>query len=379
VLGRDVAGPDQPRLNALRASGSEVSSNPGHGWGAALARPQSSSPAALFETVSSWLAERARPGDLLNAAASEAAKLDGAVRERAVLFEGAGQQLYAVITEPVDAPTAGGTVVLFNAGAIRRIGPNRMWTEAARHWAAAGVAVIRLDVEGIGDAGGENSAYIAGDESFYVPSLTSQARAVLDLAVAQGLPERFLLAGLCSGAFWAFETAVADPRVAAIVMLNPRLLKFDMDSEGNRELRKLGRLFTRKGFGNLLREKRKLRRLSRFAAYLLKSPLRFLRPPEGDADDSVSNAFRTMHARGQRIVIAFSGDEPLHDELRPQGRIAELEAIGVTFHTLPYTSHTLKPLKAQQAANAILDQVVAQVFPPVGVTASPRLKRAASR
>lgn len=380
VLGRDGTGPDQPLLDAFREAGCDARSDPGHGWGAALARPQSTSPAALFDMVNAWLAERAEPGTPLSPTASESAELetgDATVRERGVVFQSAGQQLYAVISEPVDAPAIG-TVVLFNAGAIRRIGPNRMWTEAARRWAAAGVAVIRLDVEGIGDAGGENSAYIAGDESFYVPSLTAQARAALDLAIELGLPDRFLLAGLCSGAFWAFEAATADPRVEAIVMLNPRLLKFDPDSEGDRELRKLGRLFTRKGLGNLLREKRKLRRISRFALHILRSPLRFLRGPKHDVSDSVSEAFQTMHVRGQRIHIAFSGDEPLHDEMRQQGKIAVLEPTGVSFHTLPYTSHTLKPVKAQEAANAILDEVVEQVFPSATVAASPRLKRAAS-
>lgn len=360
ILGRDGTGPDQNLLNALRNAGTEARGDPGHGWGAAVARPQSASPWPIFATVSDWLTEHAGPGEPLIAIHSGFAKL-GAVRERAITFDGAGQQLYAIISEPVDA-IASGTVVLFNAGAIRRIGPSRMWTEAARRWAAAGVAVIRLDVEGIGDAGGKNADYIAGDESFYVPSLTAQARSALDLAVEQGLPDRFLLAGLCSGAFWAFETAVADPRVQSIVMLNPRLLAFDPNSEGSREVRKLGRLFTRKGLRNLLREKRKLRRLLRFGAYLLNSPLRILRSPKQDLSDSVSRAFRTMHARGQRIDIAFCGDEPLHDELRQQGKILELESIGVRFHSLPYTSHTLKPVKAQEAVNEILDAAVGSAF-----------------
>ena len=238
VLGRDGTGLDQTVLDALRASGTDARSDPGHGWGAAVARPQSTSPWTIFATVNEWLAERAEPGEPLIEPSSGVAKL-GTVRERAIVFDGAGQQLYGVISEPMDG-IATGTVVLFNAGAIRRIGPSRMWTEAARRWAAAGVAVIRLDVEGIGDAGGKNTNYIAGDESFYVPSLTAQAQAALDLAVEQGLPDRFLLAGLCSGAFWAFETAVVDQRVQSIVMLNPRLLAFDANSEGSRELRSSG-------------------------------------------------------------------------------------------------------------------------------------------
>jgi dienelactone hydrolase len=376
LLGRDGSGPDQPLLEKVRDVGSEVRRDPGHGWGAALARPQSASPRTVFTTVNAWLAEGAGPGNPLIETASDFADL-GAFREHAVAFEGGGQQLYAVITEPVDGP-ASGTVVLFNAGAIRRIGPNRMWTEAARRWAANGVAVIRLDVEGIGDAAGENSAYIAGDESFYVPALTAQARSALDLAAEQGLPDRFMLAGLCSGAFWSFEIAADDPRVQAIAMLNPRLLAFDPDAEGNRELRKLGRIFTRKGFGNLVREKRKLRRIGRFAAHLLKAPARMLRRGEQGRGERVRNAFVAMHARGQRVDIAFSGDEPLHDELRAQGKVAQLEALGVRFHALPYPSHTLKPAEAQAAANAILDEAVAQVFPPVPAEVGLRPRRVAA-
>jgi hypothetical protein len=85
-----------------------------------------------------------------------------------------------------------------------------------------------------------------------------------------------------------------------------------------------------------------------------------------------------MHARGQRVDIAFSGDEPLHDELRAQGKVAQLEALGVRFHALPYPSHTLKPAEAQAAANAILDEAVAQVFPPVPAEVGLRPRRVAA-
>ena len=246
VLGRDGTRPDRSLVESLRAAGADVRSDPGNGWGAAIDRPQSTSPKAAFAIVNAWLAEVAKegppPSEPEDDSFFELGNRGARIRETPIVSKGAGQQIYAVVAEPLDAPVAAGTVILFNAGAIRRIGPNRMWTEAARRWAANGVPVIRLDVEGIGDAGGNNSAYQQGDESFYISRLTEQARAALDLAVERGLPDRFLLAGLCSGAYWAFETAVADPRVQCIVMLNPRLLIFDANAEGSRELRKLGRL-----------------------------------------------------------------------------------------------------------------------------------------
>ena len=89
------------------------------------------------------------------------------------------------------------------------------------------VPVIRVDVEGIGDAGGDGSAYRESDDPFYAEKLIQQARSVLDLAVERGLPDRFALGGLCSGGFWAFQAALSDVRVQSVIMLNPRLLFFD--------------------------------------------------------------------------------------------------------------------------------------------------------
>ncbi len=273
-----------------------------------------------------------------------------------ILFDGGGQQLYAVLAEPVDAPLAGRTMILFNAGAIRRIGPNRMWTEAARRWAAAGVPVLRVDVEGIGDASGDSGQYLDTDDTFYTEALVSQSRAALDLAVERGMPDRFLLGGLCSGAFWAFQLAVADPRVSDVIALNPRMLMFERNVEGGRDLRKLRRMVTPRGVRNLLLEKQKVKRLSRLAAFVVQMPLH--RGSSRTAKDELDQALRTMRARGQRLHMAFSGDEPLSRELCQLADQSKVADIGIEFHDLPYTSHTLKPLSAQVAAHAVIDEVV---------------------
>jgi hypothetical protein len=372
VLGRDGMGPDGALLEALRSAGAEVCVDPGHGWGAALARPQSISPRAIFETVNLWLVESAPAAPRLHQSNTKAFVEFGSpgerIRETPIVFERAGQQLYAIVSQPLDAPTAAGTIVMFNAGAMRRIGPNRMWTEAARRWAAAGIPVIRVDIEGIGDAGGEGGKYAEGDEAFYTPDLVEQARGALALAREMGLPDRFLLGGLCSGAYWSFELALSDPRVSGVMMLNPRLLVFDASAEGSRELRKLNRMLTRSGLRNMLLEKRKLRRAGRFASYLAKTPQRIMRRPARTARERLSDALRTLHTRGQRIDIAFSGDEPLRRELLDPRSVGQLQAIGVEVHDLPYKSHTLKPVKAQTAAHALLDAIVQRSFPEQQLT-----------
>jgi alpha-beta hydrolase superfamily lysophospholipase len=372
VLGRDGMGPDGALLEALRSAGADVSVDPGYGWGEALARPQSTSPTALFEVVNLWLAARAPARPRLRSRRSKGfldlGSSGARLRETPIVFERAGQQLYAILSKPLDVPVADGTVIMFNAGAIRRIGPSRIWTEAARRWAAAGIPVIRIDIEGIGDAGGEGGKYADGDEAFYTPNLVEQAKGALELAKEMGLPDRFVLGGLCSGAYWSFEIAVSDPRVSGVMMLNPRLLVFDEGAEGNRELRKLGRVLTRSGFRNMLLEKQKLRRAGRFASYLLNTPQRMMSRPAQTARGKLSEALATLHRRGQRIDIAFSSDEPLHQELSDQSSLVELSAMGVEVQDLPYKSHTLKPLKAQKAANAWLDQIVQRNFPRLRLT-----------
>lgn len=354
VMGRDGSGPDAALVEALRASGSAVSSDGGYGWGAALARPQSPSPWALFEKVNAWLAEAAataqRPMQAIADDNAEMGRPGSRVRESGIVFHAAGQQLFGVVTEPADAPRGPVTVILYNAGAIRRIGPNRMWTEAARRWGAAGVPVLRVDVEGIGDAGGDGSGYAASDDPFYLPHLAEQARAVLDLAVQRGFADRFVLGGLCSGGYWAFQAALADERVDSVVMLNPRLLFFDPRSDRERELRKLGRLLTPAGIRRADLHKLTWKRGARLAVELL----RYKRA----CSESIPDALRLLRARGQEVAMAFSGEEPLHDELRALLTAAELAALDVRIGELPYKSHTLKPLKAQQAGHRFLDEAI---------------------
>ena len=171
------------------------------------------------------------------------------------------------MTEPVDVPMAEFTVILYNAGGHRRIGPNRMWTDAARRWADRGVPVIRVDLEGIGDAEGDSSRY--RDVSvFYQSALVVQAKAVLELAVSIGLPNRFLTGGICSGAFWAFQVALSDTRVTGIVAVNPGMLVFDSRAPGRRTVRRLGRLFGPDGIKRLIHAERSPTAAD-FAAFVL--------------------------------------------------------------------------------------------------------------
>ena len=112
----------------------------------------------------------------------------------------AGQPLYAVL--------------LFNAGIVPRIGPNRLNVRMARKLAVNGIPTLRFDLSGRGD-----SAPARGMESFEQQAV-ADLRAAMDLMTQRTGAQRFLLMGICSGAENAYHTALADERVIAISLMD---------------------------------------------------------------------------------------------------------------------------------------------------------------
>ncbi|MEO8175439.1 MAG: alpha/beta fold hydrolase [Sphingomicrobium sp.] len=366
VIARDGLQKGAHLHDALHEAGVEVRSHPGHGWGAMLARLPSVPPEQVFKLVNEWLAERTvsncEARDLPRQSLAAVMGEPGVrFREKAIIFDNGGKKLFAVVTEPIDVPVGDFTVILYNAGGHRRIGPNRMWTDAARRWAGLGVPVIRVDLEGIGDADGDASQYRDVNE-FYRSELVLQANAVLDLAVSVGLPERFLIGGICSGAFWAFQVALSDPRVASVVAVNPGMLVFDPQVKGRRTARRLKRLFGPEGLKRLIHAERKSERLGNLLSFALTLPLRAARSSHAPAPDPLESQLRALRDRGQKMHIAFCEDEPFEQELLVSPSIQSALSSCAVSQKLPCASHTLKPLRAQQATNAMLDAIVSQAI-----------------
>src|SRR5205085_341196 len=144
-------------------------------------------------------------------------------KETPIAIEQPFGSLFGILSEPLGTPRDALTAVLLNPGAHRRIGQGRMWVEAGRRWAARGVPTLRLDLEGIGDADGEATRF-QDMGALYTPELVRQVLAALGALDARGLGSSYVLAGLCSGAFWAFHAALEDERVTAAFMLNPQTL-----------------------------------------------------------------------------------------------------------------------------------------------------------
>lgn len=131
--------------------------------------------------------------------------------ERALSFACGTETLVGIASVPAQ-PAARGVVVVVG-GPQYRGGSHRQFILLARHLAAQGIAVLRFDYRGMGDAEGEARDFDAvGDD------LRS---AIEHFQAAVPAVREVVLWGLCDGASAALFYAPRDARVQGLVLLNP--------------------------------------------------------------------------------------------------------------------------------------------------------------
>ena len=138
------------------------------------------------------------------------AEHDLAQSEKVVQF-GDGKRLSGVLSEPLHRPPNSPVMIMLNAGIVHRVGPFRLHVNLARVLSKQGFASLRIDLSGLGD-----SRPRTGKQ-------TKDERVLQDVSEAmqylqnEGFGNRFVLFGLCSGAYQAHQVAVSDSRVAGAV------------------------------------------------------------------------------------------------------------------------------------------------------------------
>jgi len=137
-----------------------------------------------------------------------------AVRERIIRF-GENGRLVGMLATP-GGSFASTAVLFFNAGIVHRVGAHRFNVKLARLLAARGAPSMRFDLSGLGD-----SAAAPPGQGFEAQAIADIRAAIDAFAAALARPARFAAIGMCSGADNAWRAALADERLAALVLLDP--------------------------------------------------------------------------------------------------------------------------------------------------------------
>jgi dienelactone hydrolase len=137
--------------------------------------------------------------------------------ERAMFLD-ADRTLFAILTERADGAQSANGVVMLNGGATHHIGPNRMYVELSRRWAAMGYAVMRVDLAGLGDSDPHSGQ---AWNQVYPPDAVNDIGAAIDFLRRQRGVRNVTLAGLCAGAYHALRSAISGLPVSTLLMVNP--------------------------------------------------------------------------------------------------------------------------------------------------------------
>jgi pimeloyl-ACP methyl ester carboxylesterase len=370
LLDRDGVGKDETFASSLRAAGIDASVAHGRGFAAMLAQPdQAQTPHHIFPVVDEWLAKRtvhARRGSTSEVPVADRLILPDAVESHMTVVRPFGT-MRGILTRPLEAAHSSLAVVFLNAGAIRRTGPSRLWVESARRWAGRGVTSLRIDLEGIGDTDGDGAVY-QDVARFHDERLVGHVHAVLD-ELQQQLPDtRFVLVGMCSGGYWAFQAMLHDDRVAAAVMINPRVLYWHEHLDAIRDLRRTRLLVRPVTWKRLLRGDVPMRRWLAFAQWFISATrARLQGQRESEAPvlrwqaAQVAAGFTRLAESGKRARFIFCDGEPLRDELIQADLLTHRETRpNVFLRLIPGRDHTLRPLWMHPYAEAALDEAITE-------------------
>lgn len=371
LLGRSGPTVDELLRGSLERAGVEVTVASGRGHGAIN---------EVFERVDCWLAEGQAHRDQLGAAvelpalrgtlsaragepsSQERLTLNCAgveLRETPVWVDRPSGPLLGVLSEPLHAQAQLCAVLLPGRD---HIGPNRMFVEIARRWAARGVPTLRIDL------------------SPHVPEYVDDTCAVLEMLRARGLPTRFVLLGVCAGAYCAMHAALRDEQIAAIIMINPRGLIWSEETQvrtrqlqaarSTRRLRKrlAHRATLRKVFGGEIAPRQFVEVSRSLAAATVRTSLDRSRGIAGSwrasesRPDPLEPLLDALRDRGQRGLLAFTGREPQREELAATGLFDRLDRWPnlelLTIGTASVETHGLSPLWLQRQVHELVDAVL---------------------
>jgi pimeloyl-ACP methyl ester carboxylesterase len=233
----------------------------------------------------------------------------------------------------------------------------------ARRLTAQGFVALRFDLSGLGDS------TVRKDHLPFAQSAVSETREAMDyLAGARGC-ERFVLAGICSGAGVSLRTACSDPRVVGAALINARNHLHERSDEAlsaSIANRTQTHHWWRLAFSSSFKDKNWLRAITGKVDYarvlgdLLRFPIEILFRRRGKGMPK-SNPFvaelRNLCERGVDVLHVYSeGDEGLdylHVVLGKEKQALEEQGL-LKLEVIPATNHSFSLLWSQERLSSLV-------------------------
>jgi pimeloyl-ACP methyl ester carboxylesterase len=376
LLGRDGLAVDKQLREHLERSGAEVTVDNTGDYSAMMAHPQDAqAPKATIARSISWLQEGAPKGAVAPVPASAPPETEcmeltwggATIRETPIRFEGELGEMFGVLTESSDSEPAPLTAVLLNGGALWHVGPNRTYVELARRWAARGVPTVRVDLHGIGDSDGDEREPLP-NRSLYTSERTQETLAILDQLAARGLPNHFVLGGLCSGAYWSMHAALADARVAGALMINLYGFYWSEALVAERETQESLDALRGSGWRRLLRRDVSLKQLRGVIRSMRPGRIRAGagHPVERAQSKQIVDVLERLREQGTEALLLLAQGEPLYDQLARQGVLNRLdEWPNLVIERLPTKDHMFRAIWLQQQVHESFDRALERALKAV--------------
>lgn len=227
--------------------------------------------------------------------------MNDGISDRAVLL-GRRKSLVGILTQGASSGRANGPViVILNTGIVHRIGHHRIYVTMARALARAGYTVLRFDFSGIGDSEPRCDG---------LPPLEGclgDIKEALDWLEANCQASRIVLVGMCSGADHAVLYGHSDPRVVALVLMDPSVpatARYYVSYIGQRLTRL--RSWLNVGTGR----SRAVRIWAKQALYALRSGQAAQGPALRDQQIRIraEQVYQASVDRGMKMLAVFTGD-----------------------------------------------------------------------
>lgn len=229
--------------------------------------------------------------------------------EQPVQF-GDNGRLFGVLCQPSD-DAASSSVLFLGAAYDRHAGWGRLSVKMARELARGGIASLRFDVANVAD-----SPPVAGvpEQVLYDVAQNDDVVAAIDfLSVQAG--GAIVAAGRCSGAYLAFNGAIADDRIRSVVAVNPVVFHWLKGRSVDEALHKRPRSFGE--YRQRFLQGSTFKRLFSGDVDVFSAVLNIIKATAKKVSTKTARLFRRNSEEGRAVYSAF-------DRLRASGTVVSL-------------------------------------------------------